>query len=62
MFDDSLMGAIKWSLWFATQCVWETKGTDTSLCGVQKVCNHAFAKTDVHPMAIRNMDDPVCFL
>ena len=62
MFDDPLTGAIKWSLWFVARYVRKTKGTDTSLCGVQKVCNHAFAKTDVQPMAIRNMDDPVCFL
>ena len=62
MFDNPLTEAIKWSLWFVARYVRKTKGTDTSLCGVQKVCNHAFAKTDVHPMAIRNMDDPVCFL
>ena len=49
MFDDSLMGAIKWSLWFAARYVRKTKGTDTSLCGVRKVCNLAFAKTDVTP-------------
>lgn len=60
MFDDSLMGAIKWSLWFATRCVRETKGTDTSLCGVRKVCNHAFAKTDVTPRS-NTQDDSVCF-
>ena len=62
MFDDSLMGAIKWSLWFVARYVRKTKGTDTFLCGVQNICNHAFAKTDVHPMAMRNMDDPVYFL